>query len=95
VSKYYIPKLGRLWKRTKRSDHSQGAASAVRHIDPSTYQIPAEIFAPVVRKPRRKPFKLLDEADKILLRDARRQGGKRHRDNVRLKIKTVGGGLRS
>jgi hypothetical protein len=73
MSKYYTPKLGRLWKRAKRSDHSQGAASGVRHIDPSTYQIPAEILAPVARKLRRKPFKLLDEADKILLRDARRR----------------------
>lgn len=88
VSKYYTPKLGRLWRRAKRSDRSEGAASPVRHIDPSTYQIPAEMLVPVARKPRRKPFKLLDDADKILLRDAQRRHGKRHRDRVRLKIKS-------
>jgi hypothetical protein len=64
VSKYYTPKLGRLWRRAKRSDRSEGAASPVRHIDPSTYQIPAEMLVPVARKPRRKPFKLLDDAVK-------------------------------
>jgi hypothetical protein len=40
VSKYYTPKNGRLWRRAKRSDRSEGAASAVRHIDPATVAVP-------------------------------------------------------
>ena len=40
MSKYFAPKNGRLWRRAKRSDRSEGAASAVRHIDPATVDVP-------------------------------------------------------
>lgn len=64
---------------------SFGAASEVRHIDPATYQ-PSE--APNILQPVRqdKTVTLLNEADKILLRDAYARHGKRYRDKVRNKI---------
>lgn len=31
------PNTWRLWKRTKRTDHSVGAASPIHHIDPTGY----------------------------------------------------------
>jgi hypothetical protein len=89
MSKYFTPKLGRLWRRVKRSDRSEGAASEVRHIDPATYQ-PSEEVAKILRPPPRqnKTVALLDEADKLLVTDAKRRYGKRYSKHVRNKIVT-------
>jgi hypothetical protein len=40
VSKYYVRDLGRLRRRDKPSDRSEGAASDVRYIDPAGYVPP-------------------------------------------------------
>jgi len=89
MSKYYTPKFGRLWRRAKRSDRSEGAASEVRHIDPATYQ-PTEAVREAMRSlPRRnKTVALLDGADGLLLADAKRRHGKRYGKHIRNKIVT-------
>jgi hypothetical protein len=89
MSKYYTPDLGRLWRRTKRTDRSEGAASEVRHIDPATYQ-PSEAVREAMRPPpkQNKTVALLDEADKLLVADAKRRHGKRYGKHIRNKIVT-------
>jgi hypothetical protein len=44
MSQYFTPKSGREWRRVKRRDRSEGAASPVRHIDPATYQPSKEVL---------------------------------------------------
>lgn len=87
MSKYYTRDLGRLWRRTKRSDRSEGAASGVRHIDPATYQ-PSEAVRAALRPPpqQNKTVTLLNEADKLLVADAKRRYGKRYAKRVRERI---------
>jgi hypothetical protein len=65
-----------------------GAASGVRHIDPATYQPPIVASPATIELPpaQNKTLARLKDADRILLRDARRRGGKRNRDKVRNKI---------
>jgi hypothetical protein len=67
---------------------SHGAASEVRHIDPSTYQPP--IIHSHVERPQaqNKTVALLDQADAILLKDAKRRGGKRFAKRTRNLIVT-------
>jgi hypothetical protein len=88
MSKFFTPNLGRVWRRVKRSDRSEGAASEVRHVDPATYQ-PSDEVRQILRPPPRqnKTVALLDAADEILLRDVRGHS-KRYRQHIRNKIKT-------
>lgn len=54
MSEYYAPNNGRLWRRAKRSDRSEGAASEVRHIDPAGYIPPPFKQADLNRTPNRQ-----------------------------------------
>jgi hypothetical protein len=56
MSKYYAPNNGKLWRRAKRSDRSEGAASPIRHIDPATVDVTAYLAAAESLE-RRKPAK--------------------------------------
>ena len=60
---------------------SHGAASKVRHIDPATYQ-PTVQVAQLKPPKKNKTAKLLDRADAMLLRDAKRRYGRKRARNM-------------
>jgi hypothetical protein len=72
--------------KNRQQQFSHGAASEVRHIDPATYQMPAEMEASE-RPAKSEKLVLARKADNLLRNDARRRYGKRVGDRVRLKIR--------
>jgi hypothetical protein len=61
---------------------SCGAASEVRHIDPTTYQPPEQRKVSARPPAQNKTEAMLDSADAILLKDAKRRFGKRRARNM-------------
>jgi hypothetical protein len=77
------------WQRQQfllRRRGSHGAASSVRRLDPSGYQPEPAHTSSRPLPQQSKTIALLDEADRLLLADARRRHGERsaRRDRNRL-----------
>jgi hypothetical protein len=72
--------------REYRERGTYGAASGVRHIDPSTYQVP--IHLKVSERPKDSEKKVIaNKADRLLKNDAYRRFGKRRGDRTLKNIK--------
>jgi hypothetical protein len=57
MSQYYAPNNEQLWRRVKRSDRSEGAASEVRRIDPASYQPSEAVREAMMKKSTRKRWR--------------------------------------
>jgi len=75
-------------QRERQRLGSHGAASDVRHIDPATYQQPEAESHGAISPRENKTRALLNAADSILLKDARRRHGKRFAKRARNLIVT-------
>jgi hypothetical protein len=77
-------------ERERQQLGSHGAASPVRRIDPATCPVPE--IAPETAVPRpagaSRTVALLDAADAMLVRDAKRRHGKRYAKRARNQIVT-------
>ena len=83
AGKFQTKKFWRQLEQQRLGSH--GAASEVRHVDPTTYQAPA---IPQKQSPprRNKTVERLREADAILVKDAKRRYGRRFAKRTRNQI---------